>query len=288
MTPLRSHLWQRLTREEIRTARDRGVLVAMPVGAIEQHGPHLSVETDALLCASVTSMAAERASVGVLVAPTLPFGFSPHHLSHPGTISLRLATYFAVLSDVARSIVDIGFPRLVLVNGHGGNSAPLRAKVAELVTDGVPVTAVDYWAPAEEAWIARLKGVTKRFGHACEFETSLMLALARGRALEEQRMLEAISDLAPRTVQPWIPDGESPDPVTEFRAAWPPIFQGDDVGYFGDPRAATAETGAEILDILVARLAAFFEAFASTALRMGKSVDRDAPLVSPPLKGKSA
>ena len=284
MTRPHSLHWKDLTREEIASARDGGAVVAIPVGSIEQHAAHLPVETDTRVSSSVTALAAERAhAVTVLVAPTLAFGFSPHHLSHAGTISLRLETYFAVLTDIARSIVDSGFTRVVFVNGHRGNSAPLRSKVAELVTDGIPVTAIDYWAPAEQEWVPLLKGALKRFGHACEFETSLMLALKSDDAAAVGRVLARIGDLAPRLMQPWIPPGHDSDPISEARAAWPPIFQADDAGYHGDPAKATVDAGHRLLDVLAGRLARFFEDFARTPLRFGTSRDPRAPLISPAL-----
>ena len=279
----RTLFWQDLTRAEIAAVRDTGrAVVAVPVGAIEQHAAHLPVDTDARLSASITRLAAERSGVPVLIGPTLPFGFSPHHLSLPGTISLRLATYFAVLGDVAASIVDSGFRRVVFVNGHGGNSAPLRATVAQLVTDGLPVSAVDYWGPAEDAWIAELTGATRRFGHACEFETSLMMAVKADDPREVERILGLIQGLPARTVQPWMAGGTD-DPMTAHRAAWPPIFQADDCGYFGDPAAATPELGRKMLTILSDGLARFFEAFAAASLRVGVARDKDRPSISRPL-----
>jgi creatinine amidohydrolase len=286
MTNLRTTLWQHLTSDEIRDARDAGAMVVVPVGAIEQHAVHLPVETDACLSTAVSRLAAARVSaLPVLVAPTLSFGFSPHHLSHAGTISLRLGTYLAVLGDIARSMVDNGFRRILFVNGHGGNNAPLRAKVGELVTDGLPVGTVDYWMPGEAAWIARLAGELKRGGHACEQETALMLALHRDDPAEVARIAEAARGLPPRVIQPWIAPGHGEDPITAAGAAWPPIFQADDGGYYGDPAAATVENGAAILEIIVARLAAFFAEFAATPLRLGVSRDPDRPSLSAALTG---
>ena len=279
----RTLLWQDLTREEIAACRDKGALVAVPVGAIEQHATHLPVETDARLATFVTRRAAERVTaLPVLVAPTLPFGFSPHHLSHTGTISLRLETYLAVIGDIAASLADSGFKRIVFVNGHGGNNAPLRAKIGALVTDGIPAATLEYWAPGEQEWIARLVGALKRGGHACEQETALMLALADTDA-EVERIRTAARDLPPRTIQPWVAPGHPHDPLTQAGASWPPIFQGDDGGYYGDPAAATLATGADILEIIVDRLATFFADFAATPLRLGVARDPARPSISAPL-----
>src|SRR5580698_8003090 len=257
-------LWQNLTRNEIAEARDAGAVVAIPIGAIEQHGSHLPVDTDARLSTKIAQLSAARTrTVRVLIAPSLPYGFSPHHLSHGGTISLRLATYLAVLGDIASSLAQTGFRRIVFVNGHGGNSAPLRSKIAELVTDGLPVTGVDYWAPAEAEWTAMLSGVTRHFGHACEFETALMLAIGADDPDFVERVTARSRELPARKLQPWVVPGETRDPITQAKAAWPPIFQGDDVGYFGDPAAATLEAGRKMLDVLARRLATFFEDFAA-------------------------
>ncbi|WP_201833191.1 creatininase family protein [Microvirga zambiensis] len=282
----RTLLWQRLTSDELAEARDSGAMVVVPVGAIEQHGIHLPVETDARLSTVVSQLAAKRVSaLPVLVAPSLPFGFSPHHVSHAGTISLRLDTYLAVLGDIAVSLTNSGFRRVLFVNGHGGNNAPLRAKVGELVTDGLPVGTVDYWVPGESAWIARLAGRLKRGGHACEQETALMLAIEAQDSEAVERIIASARDLPPRVIQPWIAPGHESDPITEAGAAWPPIFQADDCGYYGDPAAATRDNGLVLLDIIVERLANFFTAFAATPLRLGVSRDAAAPSISAPLIG---
>jgi creatinine amidohydrolase len=271
---LRTPLWQDLTDREIAAARDAGALVAMPVGATEQHGAHLPADTDTASSFAVTRLAAERAvDVTVLVAPPLPFGFSPHHLSRPSTISLRLGTYLRVLRDAAESVIASGFRRMLFVNGHGGNSAPLRAAVTELVTDGLPVGSVDYWAPSEAIWAPMLSGGLKRAGHACEFETALALALRSADGHAVARIVAAKSGLPPRLTQPWVA-GEGRDVISEAGAAWPPIFHADDCGYYGDPAAATAELGERLLDVVSAALARFFAAFAASDLRSG--IRRDA------------
>lgn len=278
-----SLIWGELTRAELAAKRDAGALVIVPTGAIEQHGNFLPVETDTFLASAVAELAAGRVSgVEVVVAPPVVLGFSPHHLSLPGTISLRLETYLAVVSDTARSILDSGFPRVVFVNGHGGNSAPLRSVCAQLVTDGHAVSMVDYFSPGEREWLPLLKGALARTGHACEQEAALTMALASPEA--GARIASAVKDLPARLIQPWIPPGHEEDPVTAYGGGWPPIFQADDCGYFGDPGKATAENGALILEATVAGLAAYLEAFARTPLRLGIARDLQKPRLSPPLQ----
>lgn len=265
-TALRTHLWRDMTRDEIAAARDSGALVVVPVGAIEQHGTHLAVDTDDFLAAQVSRLAAQRVtSTPVIVAPSLAFGFSPHHLSHAGTISLRLETYLGVLHDIARSVLDTGFQRVVFVNGHGGNSAPLRSLVTQLVTDGHAVASVDYFGVGQSEWTRLLKGGLLRPGHACEQETALSLVL-RENPGEAQRIRQAIEKLPARLSQPWVGEGSDGDPVTEAGAAWPPVFYAGDCGYFGDPAAARRDTGEQILEVSVSGLAKFLAAFATIKL----------------------
>lgn len=263
------YIWQDMTSAQIATARKAGALVALPVGAIEQHGAHLPVDTDAFLSTRVALLAAGRLTdIPIIVAPTLNFGFSPHHRDHAGTISLRLSTYLAVLGDTARAILESGFPRMVFVNGHGGNSAPLRSLVTELATDGLAVASVDYFGIRQNEWTALLKGELPRPGHACEQETALSLVLREGLDAR-QRILEARAGLPPRLQQPWMPAGATDDPFTKAGAAWPPVFHEGDCGYYGDPATASSETGEKILAILVEGLADFFREYAGFATTSG-------------------
>ena len=278
----RENLWAELTRAEVRQACDAGALVVIPTGATEQHGGHLATGTDTFLATSVAEMAAARvSSPRILVTPPIAVGFSPHHLSWPGTLSLRLDTYLSVLREVAMSVINAGFARAVFVNGHGGNSAPLRALCGELVTDGHAVGMVDYFVPGHKKWLALLEGQLAEAGHACEYETALTLALTG--AIGRNRIEQAVATAQPRLTQPWLGSGDS-DPITTYGAGWPPIFQGDDCGYWGDPAAATFESGKRMLEVTVNELAQFYVEFATAELRLGISRDTTAPRFAPKLR----
>lgn len=278
----RSLIWSELTRVELARKRDAGALVIVPTGSTEQHGDFLPVETDAFLATAVSELAAARVTAcEVVVAPTLSIGFSPHHLSLPGTISLRLETWLAVLADTAKTILASGFPRVLFVNGHGGNSAPLRSVCGQLVTDGFAAGMVDYISPGEPEWRKLLKGVLQRQGHACEQETSVVMALTEPE--DSARIEVAVKGLAARGIQPWIAPGHPDDPLTAFGGGWPPIFQADDCGYYGDPGIASVETGKAALEAIVSGLAAYLDAFAATPLRLGVARDPGHPGISAPL-----
>ena len=140
-------------------------MLIVPLGATEQHGPHLPLGTDADIADHLARLAAERVP-GAVVAPALPFGSSGEHQGFAGTLSIGAACTELVLVELGRSASET-FDRLLYLNAHGGNAAPLAAATERLRSEGRDVRA---WSP--------------RFGgdaHAGRTETSLMLALSPER-----------------------------------------------------------------------------------------------------------
>lgn len=125
--------------------------IMIAVGTTEQHG-YLSLETDNLIPGALLKLAEER--TGVLSAPIIPLGVSPYFLQFPGTISLRVETFTAMMEDVVRSLYGHGFRRFVIVNGHGGNNC-VKPKLIELSNQLPGMTAQWYawWqSPRVAAW----------------------------------------------------------------------------------------------------------------------------------------
>lgn len=169
----------------------------VPLGATEQHGPHLPLGTDSAIAAALADAAASR-TPGAFVAPVLPYGSSGEHQDFPGTLSIGAACTESVLVELGRSAAET-FDRLLLVNGHGGNATPLAAAVDRLRAEGRDARA---WSP--------------RFGgdaHAGRTETSLMLALTdapdRGRP----------SSTAPERGRPSLSIGERRSPAVRMERA---------------------------------------------------------------------
>ncbi|MHB0987040.1 MAG: creatininase family protein [Bellilinea sp.] len=119
---------------------DRIILV---LGATEQHG-YLSLLTDVKIPQALADAAS--ASTGVLIAPPLNFGVSPYFAAYPGTISLRTSTFLAVVEDIVRSLYGVGFRRIFIMNGHGGNSG-VRTRLTELANemDGLKFIWYSWW-----------------------------------------------------------------------------------------------------------------------------------------------
>ena len=115
-------LFAEMNREQLRAAAPESLAV-LPIGATEQHGPHLPTGTDLFSVEALSREAAVRASekIPVIVTPTLPFGSSHHHFVFGATLSLSTETYYRVLCDLVESLIKDGFKKIFVVNGHGGN-----------------------------------------------------------------------------------------------------------------------------------------------------------------------
>lgn len=149
--------------EDYLTRDDR---VVLPLGSVEQHA-YLSLATDAILAERVAVEAARP--LGVPVYPALPFGLTPYFMGYPGTVTLRPQTYSMVVVDLLDSLVESGFRRVALVNGHGGNASVREAVEAwEASRPEVGVLMYDWWrAPATRA---RVEAVDPVAGHASWME----------------------------------------------------------------------------------------------------------------------
>lgn len=169
-----------MTHAEVGALDRERTVVVVPTGAIEQHGPHLPLDTDSFLCTAVVGAGAERARENgpVLETPTACFGSSEHHMGFPGTVTLRPETFRRAIADICGSLARHGLRRQLVVNGHGGNAALLADTVQQLGFDAsVHVLAVDYWTLARTVIGEVRESPTGGMAHACEFETSLMLYL---------------------------------------------------------------------------------------------------------------
>lgn len=240
---LRSPLWERLRRDEHRAVQAAGAVVVVPVGATEQHGPHLPLGTDTLLAEAVAEAVVERVP-GTVSGPVLGIGCSDHHTAFAGTLTLPVPAFVASVTAVVRSLAASGL-RVLLLNGHGGNRAPLAVALAELAATGVRAYALTYWDLLADTALAEF-GSLDTCGHACALETSLMLhlhpALVRTELVPEGGTPPAWPD----------PHMFSADAVQVVR----PFEEINPTGVIGRPSLASAESGARLFDDAVARCAA--------------------------------
>lgn len=219
-------------------ARGRTTVV-VPFGAVEQHGPHLVLDTDAVLGDRLAPMLARR--LGAVCTPTVRVGSSRHHLAFAGTLSLRPETLTMVALDLIDSLARHGFRRIVLLPTHAGNDEPLLHAARRSPHDGVTIVVPRLAAVVEHllsAAAARGTPVSDAGGHAGELETSLMLALAPH--------LVAAEEITPGYAGPL-------DAAATARFFDQGVHALSQNGVLGDPTGATAEAGsAHVVEFLSA------------------------------------
>jgi creatinine amidohydrolase len=156
-----------------------GTVVLAPVAACEQHSRHLPTFTDTILVTAVAEGVEQRLPREVLLLPTLWLGASSHHLPLGGTLSAEVDTHVTVLCDLLTPLLEDGYQRVMLLNGHGGNIDTLHVALRRLQPRyrGRALAGASYWELADKELAGLAEGRRKSMGHACEFETSMVLAL---------------------------------------------------------------------------------------------------------------
>lgn len=239
--------WAGMTYEEVvEVAETDGSILVLPVASLEQHGPHLPTATDTILATAIAHRGAELAAdLPVVVLPPVWTGYSPHHTSFGGTVTLGFQHMFALLHDIASSVLANGFDALLLLNGHGGNG-PMVSSVVNTVGPDYPdveVLGLTYWLLAEAAFNDELRDTDLGgASHGGEFETSLMLHLRPELVREEAFRAEYYEQPYAMANQDLMARGH----LSYYR---PWEFYSDS-GVGGDPTAATAEKGEELYDVL--------------------------------------
>jgi creatinine amidohydrolase len=209
----------------------RDTPVVIPIAAVEQHGHHLPLATDSLLLAEIIRRIEAGWSRQVLIAPLQWLGNSDHHLEFQGTLSAPPRVYLDLLAGLIENALFHGFRRILLFNGHGGNDVPARQAVFEARQrhrgrGDLLLLAATYWSLGGKPWES-CPGIEQReMGHACEWETSMMLRI-------EPRLVGAFDALAP------VPFGR---PFLPAHRGW---ITADRTrpGHIGSPHLASAEKG---------------------------------------------
>ncbi|TVQ38475.1 MAG: creatininase family protein [Geminicoccaceae bacterium] len=244
----RSVRWGELRAPELRDLAGTDAAVIVPVASIEQHGPHLPTLTDTLLAETVAVRAAELAVARgepTVVTPPVWSGLSEHHMALGATLTLDFSAFLAVLGGIVRSLARHGFDRILFLNGHGGNIAALRVVVEELQRHhpDIRLVSATYWDLAGDLMNPVL-ATQRTVRHACEAETSMLLAL-RPELVDPERLEEAAF--------PDVRDQAKGPDDGSYR--WRSFAAMTPSGALGDPRAATAEKGERLLQLAAERLA---------------------------------
>ena len=217
-------------------ALPRDIVVLIPVASCEQHSLHLPVFTDSLIAGEVARRTHELVPDDVLVLPVQWLGYSRHHIRYPGTVSATSGTLLQMMAEMVDSMVRNGFRKILFLNSHGGNGAPISVLLQRLMEDygdqEVQVQSRAAWAKGETLDEIRELG-NAGSGHSGETETSMILAL-RPELVQTDKL---------------DPDGERDGMRLEGASAYYRFDQRTRHGGVGDPRPASAEKGMRLFDV---------------------------------------
>lgn len=223
----------------------RETICVLPLGATEQHGPHLPVATDQIIADGLAAGLDALCGGRLLILPGLPATCSEHHMAFPGSLTLDHEAFIQVVTQLIGSAARHGFRRFFLLNAHGGNSS-VGGVVAEKLSTQLPELDVvfgTWFRMAGERLRHLVEGEYPAVGHACEFETSLIMALRPVLVDHAAIVDDGIVPTSPLLKFDLLAGGPTVRsvPFEQFTAS----------GVWGKPSLASAEKGRRILDCVV-------------------------------------
>lgn len=222
------------------------VVAVLPIGAVEQHGPHLPVGTDFIAAEDSATLALRMTSAKAwfLLLPTICYALSIEHIHVPGTITLSAETLIHTLTDIGDSLLRLGVKKLVLVNGHGGNDSAIQIAGRMLRGRGLWLYMVDGNA------IRTALGAQEYHIHADRIETSVMMA-NHPNLVKTEGITEELS----RSIERWH---ACADCRGDLISCWY-IEDVSEDGVVGDPILATPDFGREFAQAQAERIAKAFD-----------------------------
>ncbi len=240
---------------EINQAAADGKVALVPAATLEDHGLHLPVDTDVVIAEAVCRRTAELAANDIVLLPCVTFGYSPHHIDGPGTLTIRWDTFIDYVTQITNSLAYHGFYKILILNGHGSNRPVLdiAARLTIVQNPDVQCGMLSWWdmKSVKEA-VADFRE-SEWTGHACELETSVYLAVDPARV----NMDLARPDINPRMSKHFWSDLVDQAPagystkvfMTDY---WSTVSE---TGTWGDPTSSTSEKGEAILSAAANELA---------------------------------
>ncbi|MBI1928730.1 creatininase family protein [Candidatus Poribacteria bacterium] len=270
------YCYEKLTWPEINDAVELGNLCILPVGAIEQHGPHLPLDMDVLAPTEIARAVGRAMPEKVLVLPTVPYGYTAHVMDFPGTINIDFEHFIHQVLDIAKSLAYHGFKKIILLNGHGSNipNLDLVARRTNLETTAECV-ALSWWTllTVDKAFLPRWR--QSRFpggcAHAGELETAVYLYLDGDNVRHELNRTEIASHNLQSEFN-WVDlFAAGPAPIV----TWTSTYTAS--GVCGESELATAEKGREAFEEAVKQLGRLVEFFHAKAIDPRRDQHRREP-----------
>jgi len=250
-------LWNELPWPAI-ASQNPDTPVVIPLGSCEQHGHHLPVFVDTLQVQAVADGVERALGPRVLILPAVWLGSSHHHSDYSGTISVSPELYTSLIKEIVRSVLRARFKRIFFLNGHGGNEIPVAQALAALVAesdeaDQAYLAYASWWSLGKAALAPeKIKLTTPGISHACEVETSMMLAI-RPDLVNLAKAIEPSPVLSSEFF-----NFEYGGKVSVFRR----YHRLTSSGNMGAPKAATKEKGEAMLAGVIVDVVRFLEEFA--------------------------
>ena len=231
----------RMSWTEVAEVATEDPVVLLPIGTVEQHGPHLPVNADNMVAEYVALRAATRS--GALVAPPINYGYSAMFRKFPGTLSVRPETLTNMLRDVCQALLSHGFRRLIFVNNHGGNEPVCEQIARELRSaQDILIGNVYPWNLGYQLMQDTYEDPEHAYGHGAEPETSAMMAMFPEDVLSNRLEAADYEDAN----EEWQPLGPDTVTVPGHKVGGTVYLDSDDItrnGVTGDGSVATADRG---------------------------------------------
>jgi creatinine amidohydrolase len=240
-------IWDQLTSPKI-SQLDRNIPVVLIMAATEQHGPHLPLATDRLIGEHFAYTLNESIPQQLLILPTVAIGCSDHHMDFEGSLTLTHKSFALQVHDMVSSVIHHGFHKIILLNSHGGNQGIGQVLVEQLgyKYPKADIVAVTWWRIAIDALEKISETGFGGVGHACEFETSLMMLIAPHLVIKE--------NIRPGGNNPTFSWAEA-DMLRGGKASYyRSIKEMTSNGVFGNPSCASVEKGKAITNAVLVAL----------------------------------
>jgi creatinine amidohydrolase len=238
-------IWDELTSPII-DSLDRDIPVLLPIAATEQHGPHLPLATDRLIGWHFAHSLHLKIPEQVLILPPVAVGCSNHHMDFPGTLTVSHEAFATYVEEILESVLAHDFNNLIILNSHGGNQGIGQVILERLGPEVNQMVLVTWWKLASEALAKISETGPGGIGHACEFETSLMLHIAPH--LVHKELIEAGEN---QKTFGWA----EADMLRGAKASlYRTMYEMTPNGIFGDPTKASAKKGEQISSLVVQSL----------------------------------
>ena len=246
------HRFAEMIWNEIKDASDQDRVAVLPVATYEDHGPHLPVDVDVLLCSEICDRAVARIPSEAVMAPPVTHGYSPHHMDFHGTLTIDWDVFIKYVKNVCCSLVHHGFKRILIVNGHGSNTSPLdlAARLTIIEYEGkILCGSVNHWGLRTVKALGKTLRESTHGGtsHGGEFETSLYLAL-RPDLVEMDKAVDERSPLSNSFQSDLLAGGHPEGSSASLIPYWSTKTA---TGIMGDATKATKEKGEKFLEAAI-------------------------------------